>query len=144
MLPSTSSLSAKIWVGLLTLLLLLSLNSAVLLLGSYRLTHLRERVERIHAELLGIEHIYSTAVDAETGQRGYLLTGEERYLEPYRQALRGMHARLACWNFMQPDLHAVLTFRAHFRGGTGNARSAHILYGDDRTGLKRLQCCLDE
>lgn len=87
MLPSTSSLSAKIWVGLLTLLLLLSLNSAVLLLGSYRLTHLRERVERIHAELLGIEHIYSTAVDAETGQRGYLLTGEERYLEPYRQAL---------------------------------------------------------
>ncbi|MFI5247246.1 MAG: PAS domain S-box protein, partial [Nitrospirales bacterium] len=57
------------------------------LLGSYRLTQLRERGEQIHAELLGIERIYSTAVDAETGQRGYLLTGEERYLEPYRQAL---------------------------------------------------------
>src|SRR5215472_8359512 len=25
--------------------------------------------------------------DAETGQRGFLLTGEERYLEPYRQAV---------------------------------------------------------
>lgn len=87
MLPSTSSSSAKIWVGLLTVLLLLSLNTAVSLLGSYRLTQLGERVEHIHAELLGIERIYSTAVDAETGQRGYLLTGEERYLEPYRQAL---------------------------------------------------------
>ena len=26
--------------------------------------------------------------DAETGQRGFLLTGEDRYLVPYRQALR--------------------------------------------------------
>ena len=87
MLASTSSPSAKIWVGLLTVLLLLSLNTAVSLLGSYRLTQLRERVEHIHAELLSIERIYSAAVDAETGQREYLLTGEERYLEPYRQAL---------------------------------------------------------
>ena len=87
MLPSTSSPSAKIWVGLLTVLLLLSLNTAVSLLGSYRLTQLRERAERVHAELLGIARIYSTVVDVETRQRGYLLTGEERYLEPYRQAL---------------------------------------------------------
>ena len=87
MLSSTSSPSAKIWVGLLTVLLLLSLNTAVSLLGSYRLTLLRERVEHIHTELLSIERLYSAAVDAETGQRGYLLTGEERYLEPYRQAL---------------------------------------------------------
>jgi len=87
MLSSTSSPSAKIWVGLLTVLLLLSLNTAVSLLGFYRLTQLRERVEHIHTELLSIERIYSAAVDAETGQHRYLLTGEERYLEPYRQAL---------------------------------------------------------
>jgi len=87
MLSSTSSPSAKIWVGLLTVLLLLSLNTAVSLLGSYRLTLLRDRVEHIHTELLSIERLYSAAVDAETGQRGYLLTGDERYLEPYRQAL---------------------------------------------------------
>ncbi len=87
MLPSTASLSGKIWVGLLTVLLLLGLNTAVSLLGSYRLVHLQERVEHIHAELLSIERIYSTVVDAETEQRGYLLTGEERHLEPYRQAL---------------------------------------------------------
>lgn len=40
----------------------------------------REVVERTVALL-------SSLKDAETGQRGFLLTGEDRYLEPYRQAL---------------------------------------------------------
>ena len=31
--------------------------------------------------------LLSTLKDAETGQRGYLLTGRESYLAPYRQAL---------------------------------------------------------
>jgi len=87
MLSSLSSPSAKVWIGLLTVLLLLSLTTAVSLLESYRLTQLWERAGRMHAELLGFERIYSTALDAETGLYGYLLTGEDRYLEPYRQAL---------------------------------------------------------
>ena len=33
-----------------------------------------------------LEELMSTVKDAETGQRGYLLTGEERYLEPYNIA----------------------------------------------------------
>ena len=32
--------------------------------------------------------LLSALKDAETGQRGFLLTGEERYLEPYREATR--------------------------------------------------------
>src|SRR5712672_707533 len=31
--------------------------------------------------------LLSSLKDAETGQRGFLLTGEDRYLEPYRHAL---------------------------------------------------------
>src|SRR5262249_45660252 len=31
--------------------------------------------------------LLSALKDAETGQRGFLLTGEERYLEPYQRAL---------------------------------------------------------
>ena len=34
-----------------------------------------------------LEQVVSTLKDAETGQRGYLLTGERVYLEPYEQAL---------------------------------------------------------
>ncbi|MBI1212709.1 MAG: response regulator [Alphaproteobacteria bacterium] len=35
-----------------------------------------------------INLLLSTAKDAETGQRGYLLTGDTEYLEPYERALR--------------------------------------------------------
>ena len=35
----------------------------------------------------------SLAQDAETGQRGFLLTGEEPYLGPYRERFRSARAR---------------------------------------------------
>ncbi len=35
----------------------------------------------------GIARILSTLVDAETGQRGYLITGKDEFLEPYQRAL---------------------------------------------------------
>jgi CheY-like chemotaxis protein/CHASE3 domain sensor protein len=38
------------------------------------------------AVLAELESLLSTLKDAETGQRGYLLTGDERYLEPYTNA----------------------------------------------------------
>ncbi len=38
--------------------------------------------------------ILSIIQDAETGQRGYLLTGEDRYLEPYRQAIEALPRRM--------------------------------------------------
>ena len=38
-------------------------------------------------EVLGrLESLFSTLIDAETGQRGFLLTGEESYLAPYTDA----------------------------------------------------------
>jgi signal transduction histidine kinase/CHASE3 domain sensor protein len=38
--------------------------------------------------LTELQEIRSTMVDAETGQRGYLLVGEESYLEPYQTAAK--------------------------------------------------------
>jgi signal transduction histidine kinase len=43
-------------------------------------THSRDVIDRAQATL-------STLQDAETGQRGYLITSEERYLEPYARAV---------------------------------------------------------
>ena len=45
-----------------------------------------ERVTHTHEVLGRLEAVLSLLKDAETGQRGYLLTGFERYLEPYNQA----------------------------------------------------------
>jgi PAS domain S-box-containing protein len=42
-----------------------------------------------------LERLVSDLKDAETGQRGYLLTGEERYLEPYQTAPGLLERRLA-------------------------------------------------
>jgi PAS domain S-box-containing protein len=38
--------------------------------------------------LNSVQRFFSTVQDAETGQRGYLLTGEEKYLAPYYQAIQ--------------------------------------------------------
>jgi signal transduction histidine kinase/CheY-like chemotaxis protein len=45
-------------------------------------------------ELRQVDVILSTMKDAETGQRGYLLTGSESYLDPYTQAVNTIEGQL--------------------------------------------------
>jgi methyl-accepting chemotaxis protein len=45
-----------------------------------------------------VDKLLLSLVDAETGQRGFLLTGENRYLEPYNQAIQTIPAELAKLN----------------------------------------------
>lgn len=60
-----------------------------------------EHVESVKATLatdrfvVAVVQLLSTVKDAETGQRGYLLTGQDEYLAPYRKALQVIHERLA-------------------------------------------------
>jgi CHASE3 domain sensor protein len=42
-----------------------------------------------------LQETISSLKDAETGQRGYLLTGDEKYLTPYSAALARLHSDLA-------------------------------------------------
>jgi len=42
-----------------------------------------------------VDQLVSTLLDAETGQRGYLLTGETRYLQPYNQAIQAIPSEFA-------------------------------------------------
>lgn len=41
-----------------------------------------------------LNNLIQTILDAETGQRGYLLTGDERYLEPYNGAISQVNQQL--------------------------------------------------
>lgn len=45
-----------------------------------------QRQSRLSAHLGALQGVLLTLADAETGQRGYLLTGKSRYLSPYRDA----------------------------------------------------------
>ncbi len=54
-----------------------------------------DAVHQTHEVIVGLEAVLSNLRDAETGQRGYLLTGDERYLEPYNQAASSVDASVA-------------------------------------------------
>ena len=49
-------------------------------------------VEHTYRVIDNLEKIQSQLKDAETGQRGYLLTGDDRYLTPYRSALQAIQS----------------------------------------------------
>ncbi len=51
-------------------------------------------VSHTHEVLGQLEQVVSTLKDAETGQRGYLLTGERPYLDPYEQAVARIRGQL--------------------------------------------------
>ncbi len=51
-------------------------------------------VERTHEVLDDLQDTVKTLVDAETGQRGYIITGEQPYLDPYRAALSSVSGLL--------------------------------------------------
>ncbi len=52
-------------------------------------------IDHTREVVLDLERALSTLKDAETGQRGYLLTGEKPYLEPYERARVRMDAILS-------------------------------------------------
>jgi CHASE3 domain sensor protein len=47
-----------------------------------------------------LEHVLSTVIDAETGQRGFIITGEQRYLQPYDLTLQNIDNQLHELNIM--------------------------------------------
>ncbi|MFL5501622.1 MAG: CHASE3 domain-containing protein, partial [Gemmatimonadaceae bacterium] len=51
-------------------------------------------VERSHAVIESSDAILTRAVDAETGQRAFLLTGDSGFLEPYQGARRDIQSWL--------------------------------------------------
>jgi signal transduction histidine kinase/DNA-binding response OmpR family regulator/CHASE3 domain sensor protein len=53
-----------------------------------------QRIVHSHQVLIVLDELLSTMKDAETGQRGFLLTGDEHYLEPYSAALLAVVTQL--------------------------------------------------
>ena len=67
------------------------------LVAYFNLRTLRENNHRIvhsHEVIVALNELLSSAQDAETGQRGFLLTNNERYLDPYNSALATVPSRL--------------------------------------------------
>lgn len=88
------SVGMKIWICLCSVLFILLVVAATSYGNIRQLTDtttLRSHSYEVQARLLSL---LSAIQDMETGQRGYLITGEDRYLEPYRQGLNAMEQAL--------------------------------------------------
>src|SRR5581483_1708004 len=78
------------------------LTLAVLLVGGVlgyanlrRLAENEQKVAHTHEVIEEMESLLSTLKDAETGQRGYLLINDDKYLQPYEDALKRVDALVA-------------------------------------------------
>ncbi|WP_376094268.1 CHASE3 domain-containing protein [Roseomonas sp. CCTCC AB2023176] len=82
----SQDLSTLSGLAALATLLLLIAGGVLLVHNLDRLAETRRLVSVTAAVLDQSRAVVGDVIDAETGQRGYLLTGEERYLRPYREA----------------------------------------------------------
>src|SRR5258708_5469406 len=78
------SIGSKIGSGFGLALAVLMVVGAVSYNSTTKLIDSAEWVRHTHEVLNGADNTLSSLKDAETGQRGYLITGEESYLEPYQ------------------------------------------------------------
>ncbi|ARV62462.1 hypothetical protein BZZ01_30950 [Nostocales cyanobacterium HT-58-2] len=80
-------LAQQIQLGLVTTLVLLLVNALVSYRNIQKLSDNERQVSQSHQVIAELKETLSTLKDAETGQRGYLITGKENYLQPYERAI---------------------------------------------------------
>lgn len=85
--PAILAGERKLYVAFGLSLALLIVLGVVLYQTMLRLTATDRGVDRIEAGLAKVDAISWQLRDAEDAQRGYLITGDDRYLAPYRMAL---------------------------------------------------------
>jgi CHASE3 domain sensor protein len=87
-------LTRQINLGLGLTLLLVIFNAALSYRNTLKVVENERSVAHTHEVISTLEKTLSTLKDAETGQRGYLLTGNERYLEPYKNAINTVNQQI--------------------------------------------------
>jgi methyl-accepting chemotaxis protein len=83
------TISNKIGLGLGLTLAVLAAMGVLFYRNMNKLVDNAKMVSHTHEVLTNLEALLSVMKDAETGQRGYLLTGKDAYLKPYKDAVTG-------------------------------------------------------
>jgi len=89
------STEKKIIIGFGVVLAVLLINALVSYRATRRLINQDLLVSHTHDVLGELEATISTMKDAETGERGYIITGEARYLQPYESAVEQISNHVA-------------------------------------------------
>jgi len=117
------NVGTKLGMGFGLALVILVIIGVVAYQSIQKLTVTAGLVTRTHEVLATLESVLSTIKDAETGQRGYLLVGEDRYLEPYVASQKAIDQELKDLREMTKDnptqLRRTETLETLVRGKEG-------------------------
>src|SRR5918998_3960326 len=90
-----STVRGRLYLGFALLLAMILLLAGVVAYESYRIAEVNlERQERAGDLHQRVDDLEIDLLNMETGKRGYLLNGEESFLEPYEQGRRGFGGQL--------------------------------------------------
>jgi CheY-like chemotaxis protein/CHASE3 domain sensor protein len=81
-----STLSQKIQAGFILSTLILIVAAVLSFRNSEKFNATNQMVKHTQEVLYEFEQVLVSCVNAETGERGYIITGAENYLEPYNKA----------------------------------------------------------
>jgi len=84
----------KILIGICSPLVLLLILGAISIFNISSIVNTNERVEHTQNVLGKAADIIGSAVDMETGMRGYLLAGKEGFLDPYKGGEKATYERI--------------------------------------------------
>lgn len=133
-----------IWASFIAVVLCIVVSNAILAMNTIQsLTQTQQRLDNTNMLNTAIEKLHLSIVQAESGQRGFLLTGDEAYLVPYfdailqlnsqaklvkglRTEVAGQADKVARLLFLVDDKVAVLTRTADL-ALTDKERRAHYL-----------------
>jgi CHASE3 domain sensor protein len=102
------SIEKKMTVGLGVALAFLLVNALVSYRATRKLIEHERLVSHTHQALTELEATLSTMKDAETGERGYIITGDESYLAPYHAAIAEINDHVAKLRQLTADNHNQL------------------------------------
>jgi methyl-accepting chemotaxis protein len=88
------SIGKKIALGFGLSLVVLLAMALVAFQGAQQLNRTTEKLVESRDQGRALRELRALLVDAETGQRGFLLTGEERFLQPYEEAVQRIKSEL--------------------------------------------------
>ncbi|AFY30917.1 response regulator [Calothrix sp. PCC 7507] len=85
----------KLAVGFGLASVILVLTGVVAYHSTIVLINTSNQVKKTQEKINKLEKLLSQIKDAETGQRGYILTGQEKYLQPYQSAVANVNREIA-------------------------------------------------
>jgi CheY-like chemotaxis protein/CHASE3 domain sensor protein len=94
-LASIAGLDSAVAFGLIGVLAFFAISGIVAYLNLQTLRDDNQKIIHSHEVIVALGTLLSDAQDAETGQRGFLLTGNDKYLEPYNTALSAISSEVS-------------------------------------------------